>query len=75
MWATRRVLSENGTRIVTRLSQFDGRSKLKTWVYRIAVNYILDVKKSPVEQLRLSFEQFAEKLTAALQHEGESDSA
>ena len=30
-------------RAVTRLAQFDFRSKLKTWVYRIAVNYILDV--------------------------------
>src|SRR5208337_123879 len=52
-------------RIVTRLSQLDFRSKLKTWAYRIAVNYILDVKKSPVEKLRLSFEHFAENLTAA----------
>ena len=31
-------------RIVTRLSQFDFRSKLRTWAYRVAVNYILDVK-------------------------------
>ena len=35
-------------RIVTHLSQFDFRSKLKTWGFRVAVNYILDVKKSPV---------------------------
>lgn len=33
-------------RIITRLSQFDFRSNLKTWAYRIAVNYILDVKKA-----------------------------
>lgn len=51
-------------RIVTRLSQFDFRSKLKTWVYRVAVNYILDVKKSPVERLHLSFERFADDLTS-----------
>ena len=31
-------------RIVTHLSRFDFRSKLKTWAYRIAVNYILDVR-------------------------------
>jgi RNA polymerase sigma factor (sigma-70 family) len=53
-------------RIVTRLSQFDFRSKLKTWAYRIAVNYILDVKKSVVERLNLSFEKFAEGLTNEL---------
>ena len=41
--ATQEIL----VRAVTRLAQFDFRSKLKTWVYRIAVNYILDVKKSP----------------------------
>jgi RNA polymerase sigma factor (sigma-70 family) len=53
-------------RIVTHLSQFDFRSGLKTWAYRVAVNYILDVKKSPVERLHLSFAQFAEDLTAGL---------
>jgi RNA polymerase sigma factor (sigma-70 family) len=34
--ATQEIL----VRTVTRLSQFDFRSKLRTWVYRIAVNYI-----------------------------------
>src|SRR5437870_10321136 len=48
--ATQEIL----VRVVTRLSQFDFRSRLKTWVYRVAVNYILDVKKSPVERLHLS---------------------
>ena len=48
-------------RIVTRLSQFDFRSKLKTWAYRVAVNYILDVKKSAVERRRMSFEQLVEE--------------
>jgi hypothetical protein len=54
-------------RIVTRLSQFDFRSKLTTWAYRVAVNYILDVPKSPVERLHLSFEQFAEGLPSVKQ--------
>jgi RNA polymerase sigma factor (sigma-70 family) len=44
--ATQEIL----VRMVTRLSHFDFRSKLKTWVYRIAVNYILDVKKSAIER-------------------------
>ena len=56
--ATQEIL----VRTVTRLSQFDFRSKLKTWVYRIAVNYILDVKKSAVERLHLTFEMFADDL-------------
>ena len=53
-------------RIVTHLSQFDFRSKLKTWAYRVAVNYILDVKKSAIERMRMSFEQLAEDITAGL---------
>lgn len=60
--ATQEIL----VRIVTRLSQFDFHSKLKTWAYRVAVNYILDVQKSAVERLHLSFERFAEDLTGGL---------
>jgi len=61
--ATQEIL----VRIVTRLSQFDFRSRLKTWAYRVAVNHILDVKKSAIERLHLNFEQFADNLTAGLQ--------
>lgn len=57
-------------RVVTRLAQFDFRSKLKTWVYRIAVNYILDVKRSPVERLHFTFERFAGDLADGLSSEG-----
>lgn len=67
--ATQEIL----VRIVTHLSEFDFRSKLKTWAYRVAVNYILDVKKSAVERLRLSFEQFADDLTTGLSLEAPSD--
>jgi RNA polymerase sigma factor (sigma-70 family) len=54
-------------RVVTRLSQFDFRSRLKTWVYRVAVNYILDARKSAIERLHLSFERFAEDLVDGVQ--------
>jgi RNA polymerase sigma factor (sigma-70 family) len=60
--ATQEIL----VRVVTRLSQFDFCSKLKTWVYRVAVNFILDVKKSPVERMRLTFDRFAEDLADGL---------
>jgi RNA polymerase sigma factor (sigma-70 family) len=58
--ATQEIL----VRVVTRLSQFDSRSRLKTWAYRVAVNYILDVKKSAIERLHLNFEQFADNLAS-----------
>jgi RNA polymerase sigma factor (sigma-70 family) len=67
--ATQEIL----VRTVTRLSQFDFRSKLKTWVYRITVNYILDVKKSPVERLHLTFERFADDLLDGLSSDGPAD--
>src|SRR5262245_40933349 len=67
--ATQEIL----VRTVTRLSQFDFRSKLKTWVYRIAVNYILDVKRSPVERMKLTFDRFAEDLAADQSSKGPAD--
>jgi RNA polymerase sigma factor (sigma-70 family) len=67
--ATQEIL----VRAVTRLSQFDFRSTLKTWVYRIAVNYILDVKKSPVERMHLTFERFAADLADGLSSDGPAD--
>jgi DNA-directed RNA polymerase specialized sigma24 family protein len=50
----------------SRLSQFDFRSRLKTWGYRVAVNYILDVRKSAIERLHLGFERFGENLAEGL---------
>ncbi len=61
--ATQEIL----VRIVTRLSRFGFRSRLKTWAYRIAVNYVLDVKKSAIERLHLSFDRFADDLDSGLQ--------
>ena len=68
--ATQEIL----VRVVTRLAQFDFRSQLKTWVYRIAVNYILDVKKSPVEQMNLNFQRFGADLVEGLSSDGPADS-
>jgi RNA polymerase sigma factor (sigma-70 family) len=56
--ATQEIL----VRVVTRLSQFEFRSRLKTWAYRLAVNYILDVKKSPMERQHLTFKRLADNL-------------
>ena len=67
--ATQEIL----VRIVTRLAQFDFRSRLKTWAYRVAVNHILDVKKSAIERLHLTFERFADDLTGGLEPESADD--
>lgn len=60
--ATQEIL----VRVVTRLSQFDFRSQLKTWAWRIAINYILDFKKSAEEKQRRTFVQLGEELAAGL---------
>ena len=60
-------------RVVTRLAQFDFRSRLRTWVYRIAVNYLLDVKKSPVERMHMTFERFADDLADGLSSDGPAE--
>ena len=57
-------------RVVTRLSSFDFLSRLRTWVYRVAVNYLLDVKKSAVERMNLRFERLAEDLQDGLADDG-----
>ena len=67
--ATQEIL----VRIVTRLSQFNFDSRVKTWAYRVAVNYILDVRKSAVERLHVSFERFAEDLVSGLQSSSAGD--
>jgi RNA polymerase sigma factor (sigma-70 family) len=68
--ATQEIL----VRVVTRLSRFDFRSRLRTWVYRVAVNYILDAKKSPVERMHLTFERFAADLADGLSADGPAES-
>jgi RNA polymerase sigma factor (sigma-70 family) len=67
--ATQEIL----VRVVTRLSQFDFRSAFRTWVYRVAVNYLLDARKSAVERLHLSFQQFGEDLEEGLSTDGPAD--
>ena len=64
--ATQEIL----VRVVTRLGQFDFKSGLKTWAYRVATNYLLDVKKSPVERQGLNFTAFGEELAEGLSTDG-----
>jgi RNA polymerase sigma factor (sigma-70 family) len=61
--ATQEIL----TRIATQLPRFEFRSRVETWAYRVAVNYILDAKKSAIERLHLSFERFAANLADGLE--------
>ncbi|MGH7702529.1 MAG: RNA polymerase sigma factor, partial [Gemmatimonadales bacterium] len=53
-------------KVVTHLGSFRGESAFRTWVYRIATNHLLGIRKSRVEREELSFEVFADQLAAGL---------
>ncbi len=54
---------ESLLRVATRLSTFDGRAKLSTWAWRVAVRCVVDVKR---RQARLSFDVFEADLRDGL---------
>jgi len=47
---------------MTRLASFQGRSTFETWLYRIAVNHILNMKRGRLEQKSLTFSCYAHGL-------------
>lgn len=51
-------------RIMTQLSSFRKESAFSTWVYRIAVNYLINCKKSMFAQHPLSFELYSQDIGA-----------
>jgi RNA polymerase sigma factor (sigma-70 family) len=54
-------------RVVTRLASWRGEAKLLTWTYRIAVNYLLNLRRQTArEAQRLTFEEFRDDLANGL---------
>jgi RNA polymerase sigma factor (sigma-70 family) len=49
---------------VTRLSSFEDRSSFRTWLYRIVVNHVLNMKRGRVEREALTFKAFGDDLDA-----------
>lgn len=49
-------------KLLTRLSTFDGRSNLRTWLYRIVVNHLLNMKRSHAEARGITFEEYGHAL-------------
>jgi RNA polymerase sigma factor (sigma-70 family) len=47
---------------LTRLSSFEGRSRFRTWLYRIVVNHVLNTKRGRLEPATTSFECYGHGL-------------
>ena len=43
---------------ITALTKFEGKSKFRTWLYRITVNHFLNTKKSKAELKTIDFENY-----------------
>ena len=56
-------------RILTGLGGFRGESGFRTWVYRVACNRLLTVRKQRLEQQPLSLDEFGEDLARGLSDE------
>jgi RNA polymerase sigma factor (sigma-70 family) len=56
--ATQEIL----VKALTRLSSFEGRSSFRTWLYRIVVNHVLNMKRGREEQKSISFSVYGAAL-------------
>jgi RNA polymerase sigma factor (sigma-70 family) len=52
-------------KVVTRLGTFEERSSFRTWLYRIAVNHVLNMKRSRAEEVNWTFDRYGEGLSSA----------
>ena len=52
-------------KIITNLSTFEGKSLFSTWCFRIAVNYLLNLKRNKAEQ-NITFSDFSNQLKEGL---------
>lgn len=53
-------------RVITKLSTFNGDSRFETWVYKVAMNYLITAKKIIARDPGLSFESFGKDLIDGL---------
>jgi RNA polymerase sigma factor (sigma-70 family) len=54
-------------KVVTKLSTFEGRSRFRTWLYRIATNHLLNMKRGRSEPEAMTFSDYGRGLDAFMQ--------
>ena len=59
------VTQEVLIKVLTKLSTFEGRSRFRTWLYRIVVNHVLNMKRARAEASEWTFEKYGEGLDGA----------
>jgi len=56
------VTQEVLIKVITRLRHFEGRSKFRTWLYRIVINHVINMKARRHEQEEYTFASMGEAL-------------
>src|SRR5215469_14602187 len=56
--ATQEIL----VKVLTRLSSFEGRSSFRTWLYRIVVNHVFNMRRGRAEDPAIDFRIYGEEL-------------
>lgn len=59
------LTQEVNIKVITKLSQFEGKSSFRTWLYRIVANHFLMGKRRQFEKVLDSFDTIANALDAA----------
>src|SRR6266853_2701373 len=59
------VTQEILIKLITKLSTFERRSSFRTWLYRIVVNHVLNMKRSKAEEWEWTFEKYGNGLSSA----------
>jgi RNA polymerase sigma factor (sigma-70 family) len=59
------VTQEILIKLITKLSTFKGESRFRTWLYRIVVNHVLNMKRSRGEEVEWTFEKYGSGLSNA----------
>lgn len=70
----RREAAEDATqeiliKVVTKLGSFERRSAFQTWLHRIAVNHLLNVRKSEMEERAMTFSDMGDSLGGVVDEE------